>query len=275
MFRYTRLLIIFTLMLVVPLFATGCGSSITPRDTVEQQPTQTNDLKNQQQAKLVKEPSTKDLGKLEFVSSKDNANGCISCHTKTADKDYSLTAEMNAMNKKFGHPKMEISSPNDCVSCHKDGEKSLDKVLHKVHLVGNENKFVTNYKGSCVNCHGLTTESTIAVKGLSEDVKFTPIKSKSANLGKANCAACHTNTADKDYSLTAEMEAMNKEFGHPKQEINSGKDCLSCHGENNPLSNVLHVKHLTGKENKFITDYGGSCRNCHAIYDNGEIKAKF
>lgn len=277
--KYKGLFVLLSLMLVVGLFLTGCGndSAQEPKTKVEQQSEQAKDQADQQdqavEAKMVEEPLTKDLESLKFISSDEKPNGCLSCHAKTGDKDYSLTAELTLMNEKSGHPKMEVSGPKDCLTCHKDDKNSLGKAVHKAHLTGEGNVFVTNYGGSCVHCHALTTDNKIAVKGLTEGVQFTTIKSKSANLGKADCTACHVKTGDKDYSLTAELNNLNAEINHPKQEIQSGKDCLKCHADTTSLSAGLHKKHLTGEN--FATYYGASCRNCHAIYDNGEIKTKF
>lgn len=239
----------------------------------EEQAQQTEEQKQQQE----QQASGEEKEEFKYVSSDEKADGCVSCHRKVSEeKDYSLTAEMAAMNKEFGHPNMPIEGPEQCATCHREGDNSLDKVLHKAHLLGEENHFLTNYEGSCVQCHALTTDNQIVVKGLAKDVELQVIKSASVDLGKENCTSCHRKISDeKDYSLTAEMVAMNKEFGHPNMPIESAEQCATCHTEgDNSLDKVLHKAHLTGEENHFVSNYGGSCRNCHAIADTGEITAK-
>ena len=89
-------------------------------------------------------------------------NGCVSCHAKHGDKDYTLPAEVKNVK---GHPdisKIVKVAPTDCEKCHKDTGKipSIAKVVHKVHFGPTadntaKNHFVTAYAGSCLNCHKL------------------------------------------------------------------------------------------------------------------------
>ena len=89
-------------------------------------------------------------------------NGCVSCHAKHGDKDYTLPAELKRVK---GHPdisKMVKVVPTDCEKCHTGKGKipALASVVHKVHFGPTAentatNHFVTGYSGSCLNCHKL------------------------------------------------------------------------------------------------------------------------
>lgn len=96
-------------------------------------------------------------------------NGCVSCHQKVGDKDYTIPAELKNIK---GHPdvsKMVKSVPDGCAVCHKEGAKipSLAKVVHMVHFGpdATKNVFVQHYSGSCLNCHKLdVTTGAMSVK---------------------------------------------------------------------------------------------------------------
>ncbi len=76
--------------------------------------------------------------------------GCAACHTG----NYSLAAEANGI---AGHPKVKDNATYDnCLPCHRAGSKyPFGPILHKGHLVGADNHFVTNYGGACTACHVL------------------------------------------------------------------------------------------------------------------------
>lgn len=81
-------------------------------------------------------------------------DGCVSCHTKRSEtQDYSLPAELANLHKEGKHPSVKVSSaPQDCLTCHGDTFKN---VMHKAHLVGDENHFIASYQGQCMYCHAL------------------------------------------------------------------------------------------------------------------------
>lgn len=287
------LILLLGILLITALFVAGCGGGQAEEPKEDQQQQAEEPKADEQQAdkqegqkeeaaeepaeqdkEEAKEDSSKEEGKMVYVSSDEKPEGCVSCHTKVSEeKDYSLTAELTAMSDEFGHPKMDIQGPEQCQMCHPDGEISFDKVAHKIHLTGGEeNHFITSYEGSCLQCHALTDENEMVVKGLAKDAELQVIKAASLDLETESCGTCHQN----DYSLTNELTKMNEEFGHPKMEISSGEDCLMCHKPdgNMPLDKVLHEVHLTGEENHFVANYGGSCLNCHVLNDSGKMTTK-
>ncbi|MBO8169221.1 MAG: hypothetical protein H0Z35_08565 [Thermoanaerobacteraceae bacterium] len=294
------LLLLLGVLVMTALLVAGCGGQNAEEPEQDQQQAaqeqQQNDEQAQQEAKEeqgaekeqpeeAKQEEQASGGEAQgekeeitYVSSDEKAEGCVSCHIKVSEeKDYTLTAEMAAMNKEFNHPQLEVEGPQDCLTCHQDGDNSLDKVLHKAHLTGEENHFVSNYDGSCVHCHTLTADNEMVVKGLAQDVELQVIKSSSKDFGKENCNSCHRKVSEeKDYTLTAELKAMKEEFNHPAMEVKNGEDCLTCHKPDgdNPLDKAVHKVHLTGEDNHFVSNYGGSCRNCHAVAETGEMTTK-
>jgi ferredoxin len=52
-------------------------------------------------------------------------------------------------------------------------------------------------------------------------------------------------------------------------------NCLDCHGSDSkkapPFSKLMHLVHLTGKDNAYVTTFKGDCRTCHKLnVQNGE-----
>lgn len=96
-------------------------------------------------------------------------NGCISCHQKVGDKDFTIPAELRNIK---GHPDISKSIktvPDDCRACHRDGAKlpSIAKVVHLQHFGpdATKNAFVQRYAGSCLNCHKLDLSTgTMSIK---------------------------------------------------------------------------------------------------------------
>jgi len=96
------------------------------------------------------------------VGSEDTApDGCNSCHVKKGENDYTLTAELKNIE---GHPPVATEDVNVCAGCHTEGELALNRVLHVAHLQGTH--YMEYFQGSCANCHALTEDGTISVKGL-------------------------------------------------------------------------------------------------------------
>lgn len=101
----------------------------------------------------------------------DHPNGCVDCHKKISDtKDYSLPGEIKAMAKDGKHPDVSsmVKGPADCLKCH--GEKAklpLGSILHRAHLTGESNHFVSSYNGQCMYCHKLDKATgELTVKGI-------------------------------------------------------------------------------------------------------------
>lgn len=90
-----------------------------------------------------------------------NAQGCVDCHKG----DYALSKETAKIK---GHVKTS-DSPKSCVTCHKEGGKQpFSQILHKAHLTGSDNHYVSSYSDAlCTNCHKLDTKTgNWSVKGL-------------------------------------------------------------------------------------------------------------
>ncbi len=247
-----KLFLAFVLILMAILVVAGCKTEQPPAEqqgqTSESQPAE----KNQEQSGVD--------GDLIFVSSADKEN-CEACHRKVSDdKDYSLAA---GLKKLEGHPPTEAENGiSDCVPCHqKEGDINLKKVIHVAHYSGNDNHFVTNYDGSCVHCHKLSTDGQVPVAGLEEPgTQFEIIKVASVDKSPGGCNDCHKKISDdKDYSLAAEIKKLES---HPEVPSESVADCISCHAEGTPLalSAIMHKGHLLGEH---YEKYGNSCINCH------------
>lgn len=93
-------------------------------------------------------------------------NGCVSCHVKvSADKDYSISAELKRVK---GHPdvsKIVKSVPDGCLVCHdKAGSKiPFNKVIHNVHLSKNS-YYLVEFQGNCLNCHNYNADTGMGFK---------------------------------------------------------------------------------------------------------------
>jgi len=107
-----------------------------------------------------------DLPALKGITTKDDRpNGCVDCHKKiSADKDYSIPAELAKVD---GHPKVNKIVkvvPKDCMKCHKEGRKSgpIGPIVHEKHFENpSENHFVKKYGGDCLNCHSLDLKTGV------------------------------------------------------------------------------------------------------------------
>jgi hypothetical protein len=100
-----------------------------------------------------------DAAFLPGITSKDAyPNGCVDCHIDQGGKDSRVIAELAKIS---GHPKVDKivkTVPKDCLLCHKAGPKPpvFSQAMHKVHFQDpSTNAFVTQYKGTCLNCHSL------------------------------------------------------------------------------------------------------------------------
>lgn len=155
--RRLKLLAVFALLAVLVASA-GCAQREAPNTPQEQR-----EMKQEQkQPGEEKPPEPKSTQLIE-----DQApQGCASCHKKTDDKDYRLSAEVKGI---ANHPSVpENATVKDCVTCHAKGSaRPLDTILHRVHLV--EGKHYTDrYGKNCLNCHKVLDNGKIRVKGLEQ-----------------------------------------------------------------------------------------------------------
>lgn len=89
---------------------------------------------------------------MSFVAFAADKVGCASCHTG----NYSLENEVKNIAK---HPPVPNATFDSCMKCHKAGKLAFGPILHKAHLTGDDNHFVTNYGGECTACHVLDAAS--------------------------------------------------------------------------------------------------------------------
>lgn len=250
-----KFFLLIALVMVFAVAVIGCGQT----KKAAKQPKQTK-----QEAKT--EDPTKGM---VFVSSTEKPDACTSCHVKvSADKDYSLNGETKNIK---GHPTVTANTIQECMGCHKD--KGFDKVLHKAHLTGGDkNKFVTEYKGSCVQCHKLDAKGQLAIPGLAPaGTQFTTIEVAQVDKAPEGCSSCHKKiSAEKDYSFGNELKNV---AGHPAITFDDFNQCYNCHkaDSDKSLDKVVHIKHLTGQHYK---NYGNSCINCHKVNDDGSVSVK-
>lgn len=195
------------------------------------------------------------------VSSSQNPKGCASCHN-------SLTAQLKNIE---GHPPVPVESVTDCLNCHEEGNQIFSNGLHKGHYKG-QNKFETEYNGSCVNCHKLSEKGDVVIPGLApKGTKYVTIKVANIVVSPGGCAGCHKKKyAILDYNL---KKMVNKLPNHPKIDFEDFNKCYNCHGQSVPgLATVLHAKHL--KNIVYQKMYANSCINCHQLKSDGSVIVK-
>lgn len=257
-------LVLLSVTVLLALALAGCGGK-------ESQPKQESAGKPEQAASQQPEAPKE----FKYASSDMMTGGCNSCH----QGDFSLTNEIQKLNKEKNHPLVPAESVQVCQACHAQGTPiALPAVAHKAHLVGADNKFATNFDGNCVYCHTMASSGKMVVNGMvPEGVELVAVKSANADTAPEGCTSCHQKYAeDKDYSLMAETKAMNEKNGHPVVPAQDAKQCVTCHQADGaiPFNTVVHKAHLTGQDNKFVSNYGGSCRQCHSVGEKGEITTK-
>ncbi len=109
-------------------------------------------------------------------------NGCVDCHVAGKDADMRLSvlvatwatavpaglvekaksASADPAKIKGKHsavPAAKTNLPQTCTgTCHRQGSTMAPpfaKLLHTIHLVGSDNRFLTAYHGDCTHCHKL------------------------------------------------------------------------------------------------------------------------
>ena len=89
----------------------------------------------------------------------------------------------------------------------------------------------------------------------------------------AGCVSCHVDAAGEggsDFRVSALLDRVWHRNGPGKTEI-VPTGCNRCHaaddsGAGTPLRKLIHAIHYESPdENRFVTQYGGDCRGCHAL----------
>ena len=279
---------------MMALVIAGCGEKAEeePSGEPEQQSEEQNaeqpeeqaeepEASEEEQTAAGEEQAAEEEGQeFTFVASSEKPDACASCHIKVdEEKDYRLGIEVTHIE---GHPELAADATVDqCMMCHKaDGAAPpFEKLLHEVHLLGEENHFVDNYGGACNQCHKMADSGALVVKGLEkEGTKFVDIKTANVDLAENGCASCHVKTDEEhDYRLGIEVSHIE---GHPGVSEDAAiSDCITCHKDGNigpAFKEMLHLKHFKpgAEEESHYANYGYSCRNCHSIAEDGTIGVK-
>jgi len=274
--KKTKMLLLLALTLVLLLALAGCGS---PGEEAAQPPEASEPAPPEEPAEPETTPEeASEPAEVSWVSSEEHAGGCADCHVeRDAETDHRLAAETTGVD---GHPPVSNADATvkDCAACHQEGSPlAFGPILHQGHLEGAENHFVTNYGGACNQCHKLSSEGSMVVKGLEEaGTEFIAFSMTSGDQAPDGCATCHTNGGEgHDYRLAAETANVE---GHPP--INNPDatvaDCMTCHNAdgNMPFGEILHLAHYEGGEENHFTNYGSSCQNCHSLAEDGNITVK-
>ena len=121
-----------------------------------------------------------------------------------------------------------------------------------------------------------------------------PLAAQATDQAPNACISCHVVAPDKsDYRLSTKLKAWSAgkvdanllakvkatmpagvavKGKHPDatdalEDIPGG--CLDCHGSDSkkapPFSRLMHLVHLTGASNGFVTNYKGDCTACHKL----------
>ena len=92
----------------------------------------------------------------------DYPKGCVDCHR---DEGGGHQKRLNESLAEQGHVNIEAivkQIPKDCAMCHRAGVAagSIQLISHKTHYQNaEENHFVTEYQGACLNCHTLNSDT--------------------------------------------------------------------------------------------------------------------
>ncbi len=102
-----------------------------------------------------------DLAKLPGINAEDeHPQGCVDCHTAGDGRDSRLNVSLEELE---GHPPVDNivkTVPDDCMMCHGANASNLSTITHASHYQNpEENYFVANYDGQCLECHSLNIES--------------------------------------------------------------------------------------------------------------------
>ncbi len=137
---------IFCLMTVLLLLAAGCAG-----EEAEKKP-------------LPREQAPAHETMLDAAAADPFADGCVSCHKKTAQVDQSLPAYVSRIS---GHPEVKEATVNECYRCHEAEKdyslyKKFYRGIHKVHW--ESQTFYNEQKGRCYSCHTVETNGVSGIK---------------------------------------------------------------------------------------------------------------
>jgi cytochrome c553 len=113
------------------------------------------------------------------------------------------------------------------------------------------------YPNGCVSCHVLD-------KAKAQDHRMsTLLKSWTAGKIDADLLAKSKASMPSGVALKGKHPAAEDSL----EDIPSA--CLDCHGTDSkkapPFSKLMHLVHLTGAKNEFVTAFKGDCTNCHKL----------
>ena len=104
---------------------------------------------------------------------------CLTCHTPQGVTSlFSLPAIMVLMEREGRHSQVDpdmANNPAQCMECHNGSVvPEFYKVLHKGHLLGENNHFVMFYGGRCQACHSVQPDGTMVVEGIPQAAAARP-----------------------------------------------------------------------------------------------------
>ncbi|WP_366923482.1 hypothetical protein MFMK1_000375 [Metallumcola ferriviriculae] len=191
-------LIVIVLMLVLAVAVSACANTNNTNTK--------NDSEQKQAAENEQAQKEGDEGAGEEQQSEPPRRGCAACHVKTADNDYSLTAE--AKSRAEGHPTKapdgttmdENTTVETCLECHAPGNNGRGKsaplalrtIVHPAHLYSEH--FVANYSGNCFTCHEVDNQGVFNLlsqkvetneKGVPKTVPIPGMIAPSERIGTA------------------------------------------------------------------------------------------
>ncbi|MHB1419332.1 MAG: multiheme c-type cytochrome [Bacillota bacterium] len=85
---------------------------------------------------------------------------------------------------------------------------------------------------------------------------------------KENCASCHRQEKDRDFSLAAVIPKIKDHDGLNSVTLAT---CMGCHGKDAGFRKALHRQHLLGDNQDFFRKYNGACVDCHKLAITGDI----
>ncbi|MHB1126040.1 MAG: multiheme c-type cytochrome [Bacillota bacterium] len=257
--NWGKTLLILGLMVTATWLVFGCGSG---KVTNTGQPDQ---LQGQQGSN---QPKGTDY---TFISSNEKEN-CSSCHRKETERDFTVIKLIVQIN---GHDQLSDPTLVGCLGCHGEaaGEIAFKKIMHRMHLLLDNESFSKKYNGACVDCHKVASTGDMFLNEMvPSGVKLAIIEMAMVDAADDGCASCHKKTdEDHDLSLEVEIAKLNSHIKLNDPDVNT---CISCHDNKAgdiSFKRVLHKRHLLAEH--FI-EYGNSCLNCHIVTATGEIKIK-
>ncbi|WP_227766842.1 hypothetical protein [Zhaonella formicivorans] len=198
-----------------------------------------------------------------LCSSEDLPAGCLSCHKKfNENADLSLPTIMANLEQQGRHPE----APDQCLLCHQtSGALPLGSKLHATH-----------YLDGCVQCHKLNEKGDfVALNMEPAETAFIAVKASAKDVAPHGCGDCHRD-GNGNKALGTLETALDKLGSHPP--VGSGatvNQCRVCHQDGElALGKIMHKSHYQGENNLFITEFGGSCRNCHSVGSDYTISIK-